>query len=531
MTWLKKLTELEDDGLTGVRVQALRRFAAEPASGKEGPVHWQQSMGRITLTCPLVQGNLKEEDLVVQASTCQLQVLVQNKPVEGLNGTLCGSLLPKLCYFRLQRVASRRMTRGVDEAFQRATLVLELAKGAHKSWPQLRRGGFGSVPPLKRFRSFPMSGLLRWGICGAGKISRDFALGLLQNGGLEKGSRVHGVASRGGHGAREFVAKFANCGHQIGRSFNSYEEMFADPELDVVYVGTVHPTHYQVALAGIRAGKHVLVEKPLCTTLAETRDLVAEARKAGVFLMEGLWTRCFPATLRVKELLESNRFGPVRAVSADFGFYLPFDASHRLHAKETGGGAMLNLGFYPVQWAVFAFGGRIPDRIVAAGRLSPAGVDLQGGATLVWNGKDGSGSEPGTSAGVASLTFGFCCNTGETAEIICERGSLRVETPAHAPIKLRIVDRSADPLARPGAGSYEEEVVEFPLEELPYHSWAEPQPGFSYPHGEGMMYEARHVEECLARGLLESPLYPLDETLVVAQIMDECVRQLTQRPA
>ena len=73
--------------------------------------------------------------------------------------------------------------------------------------------------------------------------------------------------------------------------------------------------------------------------------------------------------------------------------------------------------------------------------------------------------------------------------------------------------------------------MEFPLEELPYHSWAEPKPGFSYPHGEGMLYEARHVEECLARGLLESPLYPLDETLVVAQIMDECVRQLTQRPA
>lgn len=112
--------------------------------------------------------------------------------------------------------------------------------------------------------------------------------------------------------------------------------MFADPDVDVVYVGTVHPTHHQVALGAIRAGKHVLVEKPLCTTLAETQDLVAEARKTGVFLMEGLWTRCFPLTLCVKKILDSNRLGPVRAVTADFGFYLPFDASHRLHGKDTG---------------------------------------------------------------------------------------------------------------------------------------------------------------------------------------------------
>jgi len=365
---------------------------------------------------------------------------------------------------------------------------------------------------------------IHWGICGAGKISTDFAIGLFQN-----GSCVHAVASRGGSGAQEFVQKFAACGQNIGHSFNSYEEMFADPDLDMVYVGTVHPTHHQVALAAIRAGKHVLVEKPLCTTLAETRDLVAEARKVGVFLMEALWTRCFPVTLRVREILASNRLGPVRAVSADFGFYLPFDASHRLHSKEMGGGAMLNLGFYPVQWAVFAFGGQMPNHIVAAGRLSPSGVDLQGGATLIWDNKDHTGdSKVGTSFGVASLTFGFSCNTGETAEIICEKGSLRVETPAHAPTKLKVVDRTADPFARPGSGCCEEEVVEFPLEELPYHTWAHPRPGLSYPHGEGMMYEARHVEECLSKGLLESPWYPLDETLVVAQIMDDCLHQINR---
>ena len=310
------------------------------------------------------------------------------------------------------------------------------------------------------------------------------------------------------------IESWGNCERHQG--FTSYEEMFADPDVDVVYVGTVHSTHHKVALAAVQAGKHVLVEKPLCTTLMETQDLVAAARKAKVFLMEGLWTRCFPVSLKVKEILASNRFGPVRAVSADFGFYLPFDPSHRLHAKETGGGAMLNLGFYPVQWAVLAFGG-MPDRMVAAGRFSPSGVDLQGAATLLWD-----------ECGMATLTFGFTCNTGETAEILCEKGSLRIETPAHAPTKLKVVDRTADPFARPGSGCFDEKVLEFPLEKLPYHSW-KLQPSLSYPHGEGMMYEAQHVEECLAKGLLESPLYPLDETLVVAQIMDEYLQVIHSR--
>eukprot|EP00434_Breviolum_minutum_P015505 symbB.v1.2.013658.t1/scaffold973.1/size147933/3 len=302
--------------------------------------------------------------------------------------------------------------------------------------------------------------------------------------------------------------------------FGSYQEMFADPDVDVVYVGTVHPTHHQVALGAIRAGKHVLVEKPLCTTLAETQDLVAEARKTGVFLMEGLWTRCFPLTLCVKEILDSKRLGPVRAVTADFGFYLPFDASHRLHGKDTGGGAMLNLGFYPVQWATLAFGGVPPDRLVAAGRLSPSGVDLQGSTTLVWD-QDGLAS----TSGVATLTFGFCCNTGETCDIVCEKGRLRIETPADAPTKLSVVDRTADPFARPG-GFEEEQVMEFPLQELPYHSWPEPRVSLSYPHGEGMMYEVQHVEECLTKGsiLPDEPAPPATMPPVEAEEMPELPR-------
>jgi len=137
MTWLQKLEALEESGLCGVRVQSLRRFHAEPDHGKDGRVHWQQTMGSMTLSCPLVQGNLKEEDLVVEASTCQLQVLVQNKPLAGLNGMLYGTVLPNLCSWRLERVASQRMTRGIDEAFQRITLHIQLAKQSHKSWPQL----------------------------------------------------------------------------------------------------------------------------------------------------------------------------------------------------------------------------------------------------------------------------------------------------------------------------------------------------------------------------------------------------------
>merc|ERR1712060_1033864 len=124
---------------------------------------------------------------------------------------------------------------------------------------------------------------------------------------------------------------------------------------------------------------------------------------------------------------------------------------------------------------------------------------------------DEASQEP---AGVASISFGFAGNTGETTEIVCERGTLRISTPAHAPTTLTVVDRAADPSARPGCESQQStEVFEFPLQDLPYHSWAEPRLAMSYPH----------VEGCLVKGLLESPLYSLEETITVARIMVECL--------
>merc|ERR1712176_1726600 len=154
--------------------------------------------------------------------------------------------------------------------------------------------------------------------------------------------------------------------------------------------------------------------------------------------------------------------------------------------------------------------------------MGSTGVDMQGGCTLVWEGLD--------RGGIASLTFGLAGNTGETLQITCEKGSICVDAPAHAPTKMSIIDRTEDPSARPGSGNVPHEVFEEPLKLLPYHAWAEPRPALSYPHGEGMTYEARHVEECLAQGLLESPLYTLNDTLLVAQIMHTCLQQISAEP-
>jgi len=189
-----------------------------------------------------------------------------------------------------------------------------------------------------------------------------------------------------------------------------------------------------------------------------------------------------------------------------------------------GGGAMLALGIYPVQWATLAFGGGMPDRILAAGRVSSAGVDVLGSAILAWD-----GDKETDSGGIASLNFGFQGNTRETTEITCEKGSLLIDTPAHAPTRLKIVDRTGNPYARPGSDEAPTELFETSLSDLPYHKWRDPRPALSYPHGEAMMYEARHVEECLQKGLRESPLYPLSETLIVAEIMEECLRQIGTR--
>ncbi|XP_036418925.1 trans-1,2-dihydrobenzene-1,2-diol dehydrogenase-like isoform X3 [Colossoma macropomum] len=206
----------------------------------------------------------------------------------------------------------------------------------------------------------------RWGICSAGKISHDFVVALKTL--STEDHQVTAVAARELRQAQEFADK-----HGIPKVYGSYEELSIDPEIDVVYVGTIHPHHLRVGQLFMNAGKNVLIEKPLAMNAKEVKELVATAKKNKVFLMEALWTRFFPVSVEVRELLSHGDVGEVRMVRADLG--APLTHIPRLVEKELGGGALLDIGVYCLQFVLMVYRGERPESIQATGYKLDTGVD------------------------------------------------------------------------------------------------------------------------------------------------------------
>ena len=208
--------------------------------------------------------------------------------------------------------------------------------------------------------------MIRWGIIGTGGIASTFAADLAHTG---SGSAV-AVGSRRAESAEAFGERFG-----IPNRHDTYEALVADPEVDAVYVGTPHPMHHEDALLALRAGKHVLVEKPFTMNAAEAEELVGEARQRGLFLMEAMWARFLPHMREVRRLLADGVLGEIVTVTADHSQWFVQDASHRLFAPELGGGALLDLGIYPVSFASMVLGA--PDRVAAIADPAFTGVDAQ----------------------------------------------------------------------------------------------------------------------------------------------------------
>jgi dihydrodiol dehydrogenase / D-xylose 1-dehydrogenase (NADP) len=329
-----------------------------------------------------------------------------------------------------------------------------------------------------------------WGICGAGGICNDFALALAHN-----GSTIAAVAASDLERAQSFATDFG-----APRAYGSYEEMANDSEVTAVYVGTVHPKHVEHASLFLRAGKHVLVEKPMGMNEGEVRTLVELARGKNVFLMEAFWTRCFPVVKKVKEVIDRGLLGAPKAVSADCGFIAPADLSHRLWQKSLGGGGMLDMGCYVVMTATMVFGTKEEPTVKACGTLVGEGVDQKGALALSY-----------PSGGMASLSYGLDGTYHEETKIMCENGYIVIEEPAHCPLRARIVY----------AKSRTDMVTEIVEEALPVY-----KPNrcggrkVNYPNSEGLAHEAAEVERCIMAGLKESPCFPLAESLANARIMD-----------
>jgi predicted dehydrogenase len=285
------------------------------------------------------------------------------------------------------------------------------------------------------------------------------------------GSRSQGAADR-------FADTFG-----IATRHASYESLVADPDVDVIYVATPHPMHRDNALLALGAGKHVLVEKPFTMTAAEAREVVAAARKHGLFAMEAMWTRFLPDMAVIRDWLARGVLGDLVTLTADHGQWFAEDAGFRLFAPELGGGALLDLGVYPVSFASMVLGP--PSRIVSMSDPAFTGVDAQ---TSMLFGYD-SGAH-------ALLTCTLRAKSPTRAAIVGTSARIEVEGDFYAPAAVTLIPRNGDP-----------ERVE---------------PGHE---GRGLRHQADEVARRLAAGEAESPLMPLDESISIMETMDTVLAQ------
>lgn len=322
---------------------------------------------------------------------------------------------------------------------------------------------------------------LRWGILGPGGIAASMADALRRH----TRQQIVAVGSRDAGRAREFAERF-----EIGRAHGSYEALLDDDGVDAVYVATPHSEHREHALAAIAAGRHVLVEKAFARNAAEAREVVDAARAAGVACLEAMWTRFLPRTDIVRQVLADGALGDVESVVADHGQFFEPDPTSRLFAPDLAGGALLDLGIYPVSYAAFVLGR--PGRVTARGTLTDTGVDRQ--VSVVLDGFD--------TPAHAIVHTTLAARTPTAATISGPDARLELDGSFYAPGGVRLVTR-------------EGEVAES----------AEP----AITGSDGLCHEASHLAQLVADGATESPLLGLDETVAIMETLDEIRRQVGVR--
>jgi predicted dehydrogenase len=316
---------------------------------------------------------------------------------------------------------------------------------------------------------------IRWGVVGPGRIAEkvvaDFA--------VVDGARAVAVASRSLGRAQDFAGR-----HGIERAHGSYAAILADPDVDVLYVATPHPQHHAIAMAAIRAGKALLIEKAFTATVAGAREVIDLSRETGVFVMEAMWTRFQPAVVRMRELIADGAIGEVRSVQADLGVQRDFDPTDRLFAQELGGGALLDLGVYVVSFAQMVLGD--PDTVTATGSLFETGVDAE--ASLLLGYADGRS---------ATLMTSLRNALPGQARVFGTAGWIDVPPRFHHPQTIVLHRAGADP-----------EVITLP------------------PLGSGYSHELIEVSENLRAGRSESAVMPLADTLAVQDVLEQAAAQL-----
>lgn len=316
---------------------------------------------------------------------------------------------------------------------------------------------------------------LHWGILATGGIAHAFTSDL-RTAGLD----VTAVGSRTLESARAFAEQY-----DIPHAHGSYADLVADPDVDIVYIATPHPGHVENALLALDHGKHVLVEKPFTLNESEAAVIRDRAAEKGLLAMEAMWTRYLPHMVRIREILDAGTLGEIRVVSADHTQKISTDPQHRLNSLELGGGALLDLGIYPIAFVVDVLG--LPERITALARLSDAGSDAEVATVFV---------HPG---GALSTTVSSSRGRGmNVAQIVGTEARIEIDGVWYTPTTFRVVGPDGDV-----------------LEEFD-----------GAVDGRGMQFQALAAERLVAAGAMTSDALSIDDTVAIMGVLDEVRRQI-----
>jgi len=319
-----------------------------------------------------------------------------------------------------------------------------------------------------------MNKTYKWGILGAARIANKFAEGLTVLPNAER----YAIAARSLERAQAFKER-----HGFVKAFGSYEEMLADPELDIVYIATTNNLHFEHAMMCLEAGKAVLCEKPFASDLSQVEQMVNKAREKNVFLMEALWSRFIPSMIQFREQVENGAIGRPLLLQCNFGFISPFDPCNRIYAPELGGGSIPDIGIYPIFTAMYLFGK--PESIEVLSVPAPTATDWTTSILFKHKKKE-----------ISMLTSSFEMILDNEARVYGEGGYLKLHSMFHIPTRLTL---------RTNEGRETDVPVNLT--------------------GNGYNYEAAEVMDCLDKGLIESPGLPHSFSLDLMQVLDEVSRK------
>lgn len=318
-------------------------------------------------------------------------------------------------------------------------------------------------------------GKIRWGILGTG-----FIAGLQTQDLQENGFSVQAVGSRSLESASAFAEQYG-----IATAHGSYESLVADPSVDAVYIATPHPFHCGNALLALTAGKHVLVEKAFTMNAREAQEVFDLAASKGLVALEAMWSRFLPHMIRLRGIIADGTIGGVRKVIASHNQNLPKDPAHRLNDPALGGGALLDLGVYPVSFAIDILG--IPETIRASASMTATGVDRQTAAIFEYvNGQQ------------AVLDCELDAAGPNRAVVIGTDGWIDIEPTWYNPTPFTVFDALGNVLER-----------------------------FDQPvKGRGMQYQAAELERLTVAGSAAGTILPPAQSVAVMSAMDEIRRQI-----